>query len=223
MTRILLIEDNASLAEFIGKGLKAAGFGVDGFGTAEEGASAAESLAYDAIVLDLGLPDRDGIDLLRDLRRRGRRVPVLILTARDDIDDRVRGLDAGADDYVVKPFAMKELSARLRALLRRPGAVLGNVLSVANVTLDTVARQLMVDGQAAALSRREFDLLQLLMRAAGRVVGKRAIEDKIYGFAEEITPNAVETLISRLRKRLASSGAALSIHTMRGVGYLLKE
>jgi DNA-binding response OmpR family regulator len=221
--RILLIEDHEGLVEFIGKGLRAAGFGIDAFATARDGASAAETIAYDAVILDLGLPDRDGLDLLRDLRRRGRRVPILILTARDDIDDRVRGLDAGADDYLVKPFAMKELSARLRALLRRPGAVLGNVLSVANVTLDTAQRQLMVDGRAAPVSRREFDMLELLMRSAGRVVGKQAIEDKIYGLGDEVMPNAIETLISRLRKRLASLGAAVSIHTMRGVGYLLKE
>ena len=221
--RLLLIEDQKDLAEFIVKGMQAAGFGIDAFGTAEEGAAAAETITYDALILDLGLPDRDGIDLLHDLRRRGQKVPILVLTARDGIDDRVLGLDGGADDYLVKPFAMKELSARMRALLRRPGAALGNVLSVGNMTLDTTERQLMVDGRVAAISRRELDTLELLMRRAGQVVRKRAIEDGIYGLAEEVMPNAVEALISRLRKRLESLGAGVSIHTLRGIGYLLKE
>ena len=221
--RFLLIEDHKDLSEFIVKGMRAAGFGIDAFGTAEDRAAAAETIAYDALILDLGLPDRDGIDLLRDLRRGGQRVPILLLTARDGIDDRVLGLDAGADDYLVKPFAMKELSARMRALLRRPGAALGNLLSVGNVTLDTTERQLMVDGRVAAISRREIDTLELLMRRAGQVVRKRAIEDSIYGLAEEVMPNAVEALISRLRKRLESLGADVSIHTLRGLGYLLKE
>ncbi len=221
--RILLIEDHEPLAEFIVKGLRTAGFGIDAFGTAEDGAAAADMIEYDAIILDLGLPDRDGLELLRDLRRARQRVPILILTARDGLDDRVAGLDGGADDYLVKPFAMKELGARLRALLRRPGAVLGNVLSVGNITLDTIQRQITVDGRVAARSRREFATLELLMRRAGQVVRKRAIEDSIYGLAAEVQPNAVEALISRLRKRLETLGVPLSIHTMRGVGYLLKE
>lgn len=221
--RLLLIEDHKDLAEFIGKGMRAAGFGIDTFGTAQDGAAAAETVAYDALILDLGLPDRDGLDLLRELRRHGRRVPILILTARDGVEDRVLGLDAGADDYLVKPFAMKELSARMRALLRRPGAVLGNVLSVGNITLDTTERQLSVEGRIAAISRREFDTLELLVRRAGQVVRKRAMEDGIYGLGDEVMPNAVEALISRLRKRLESLGAGVSIHTLRGVGYLLKE
>jgi len=221
--RILLIEDHQPLAEFIVKGLQAAGFGIDAFGTAQDGAAAAGTIEYDAIILDLGLPDRDGLELLRDLHRRERRAPILILTARDGVDDRVAGLDGGADDYLVKPFAMKELSARLRALLRRPGAALGNVLSIGNITLDTIQRQVMVDGQVVAISRREVATLELLMRRAGQVVRKGTIEDSIYGFGQEVQPNAVEALISRLRKRLEALGVPLSIHTMRGVGYLLKE
>ncbi len=221
--RILLIEDHQPLAELIVKGLRQDGFGIDAFGTAEDGAAAVDAIEYDAIILDLGLPDRDGIALLRDLRRRRQQVPILILTARDGVDDRVAGLDGGADDYLVKPFAMKELSARLRALLRRPGAVLGNILSIGNIALDTIHRQVTVNGRVVGISRREFATLELLMRRAGQVVAKRAIEDSIYGLAVEVQPNAVEALISRLRKRLEHFGVPLSIHTMRGVGYLLKD
>lgn len=221
--RILLIEDHPQLADAIVTGLGCAGFGVDAFGTAEDGAAAARGVDYDAVVLDLGLPDRDGLELLRELRAAAHRMPVLILTARDHVDDRVAGLDGGADDYVLKPFAMKELSARLRALLRRPGRALGTVLSAGNVALDTVRREVAIDGRIVGISRREFDTLELLLRRSGQVVPKRTIEDAIYGLGDEVMPNAVEALVSRLRKRLAALEARLAIHTMRGVGYLLTE
>ena len=136
--RILLFEDHTRLADSIVKGLAGLGFGVDAFATAGDGLNAFKSIAYDAIILDLGLPDRDGLEVVRDLRENSASAPILILTARDGIDDRVNGLDAGADDYVVKPFAMKELAARLRALLRRPGQALGGVLSVGNLQLQTL-------------------------------------------------------------------------------------
>jgi DNA-binding response OmpR family regulator len=221
--RVLLIEDHPRLARSIVDGLTGFGFGVDLFSTAGDGLAAAGSIAYDAIVLDLGLPDRDGLDVISDLREAGTRTPVLVLTARDGIDDRVAGLDRGADDYLLKPFAMKELAARLRALLRRPGGPLGQTIDIGNVSLDSAARQLKVGGRTVAIPRRELDALELLMRRADQVVPKRLLEDLVYGFNDEITPNTIEALISRVRRRLERIEATVAIHTLRGVGYLLTE
>lgn len=221
--RVLLIEDHERLARSIVDGLAASGFGVDFFMTAAEGAAAAKIVSYDALILDLGLPDRDGFDLIKDLRAAADRRPVLILTARDGVDDRVEGLDRGADDYLVKPFAMKELAARLRALLRRPGGPLGLTIGIGKISLDTAARQLKVGGQTVAIPRRELDGLELLMRRADQVVPKRLFEDSVYGMSAEVTPNTIEALVSRLRRRLKAIGAGVSIHTLRGIGYLLKE
>lgn len=221
--RILLVEDHKRLADTIVEGLSGFGFGVDAFGAAEDGLTAKKSVDYDAIVLDLGLPDRDGMDVLTELRRADGVTPVLILTARDGIDDRVAGLDRGADDYLLKPFAMKELAARLRALLRRPGRVLGSVLDLGNLSFDTSMRQVKVSGKTIAVSRREVAALELLMRRAGEVVSKKSLEDVLYGLTSDVNPNAVEAVISRLRKRLESAGAEGEIHTLRGIGYLLKE
>ncbi len=221
--RILLLEDQDRLARTIVEELREFGFGVDAFGTAADGLNATKSLEYDAIILDLGLPDRDGLDVISELRQRNVGLPILILTARDGVDDRVAGLDRGGDDYLPKPFAMKELAARLRALLRRPGRALGAVLESGNLRLDTVLRQVAVDGRAAAISRREIGALELLMRRADQVVSKRALEDTLYGLNDTVTPNTVEVLISRLRKQLDEIGADCSIHTLRGIGYLLKE
>jgi len=221
--RVLLIEDHERLARSIVDGLAGSGFGVDFFMTAAEGASAANIASYDALILDLGLPDRDGFDLIKDLRAAADRTPILILTARDGVDDRVEGLDRGADDYLVKPFAMKELAARLRALLRRPGGPLGTTIGIGKLSLDTAARQLKVNGQTVAIPRRELDGLELLMRRADQVVPKRLFEDSVYGMSAEVTPNTIEALVSRLRRRLEAIGAGVAIHTLRGIGYLLKE
>jgi two-component system response regulator QseB len=221
--RILIIEDNDRLGAFIAAGLSAGGFGVDASSTIDEARTALRVLRYDALVLDLGLPDGDGLDFLRQIRGAGDATPVIVLTARDDLRDRIVGLDAGADDYLVKPFALEELGARLRALLRRPGAVLGTFLEFGKVVLDTAGRTAAVDGQPVALSRREFEALEHLMRRAGNVVSKRLLEDSIYGLGDDSSPNAVEVLISRLRRRLEVLQAGVSIHTMRGIGYLLME
>ena len=221
--RILLVEDHKRLADTIVDGLSGFGFGVDAFGAAEDGLTATKNVDYDAIVLDLGLPDRDGMDVLTELRRADGVTPVLILTARDAIDDRVTGLDRGADDYLLKPFAMKELAARLRALLRRPGRVLGSVLDLGNVSFDTSVRQVKVSGKTIAIARREIAALELLMRRAGEVVSKKSLEDLLYGLTSDVNPNAVEAVISRLRKRMEGAGAECEIHTLRGIGYLLKE
>ena len=221
--RILLIEDHSRLADSITKGLAGLGFGVDAFETARDGLTAFKSIAYDAIILDLGLPDRDGLDVLNDLRRAGSQTPILILTARDDIDARVFGLNSGADDYVVKPFAMTELAARLRALMRRPGQALGGVLTVGNLQLQTVSRQVAVDGTSMRFPPSEVKALELLMRREGQVIAKYTLEDSLYGLTKHATPNNIEALISRLRRRLKLAGANCSIHTLYGIGYLIEE
>jgi DNA-binding response OmpR family regulator len=221
--RILLVEDHQRLASSIVEGLASFGFGIDTFATAAEGLAALRSISYDAIILDLGLPDRDGLDLLEDIRKTANWTPVIVLTARDGIDDRVEGLDRGADDYMLKPFAMKELAARLRALLRRPGGPLGTTIDIGNITLDTSARQLKVGGRTVAIPPRELDALELLMRRADQVVPKRLFEDSVYGLSDDVSPNTIEALVSRLRRRLETIGAGVSIHTLRGIGYLLQE
>jgi len=221
--RILLLEDHDRLARSIVDGLSEFGCGVDAFATAEDGIGATRSLEYDAIIVDLGLPDRDGLDVISELRAHKVASPILVLTARGGVNDRVAGLDRGADDYLVKPISMKELAARLRALLRRPGRALGAILESGNLRLNTLLRQLEVDGQVVSISPREIGALELLMRRVGQVVPKRALDDALYGLSEDVNPNTVEVLISRLRKRLDDIGAVCSIHTLRGIGYLLRE
>ncbi len=221
--RVLLIEDHLRLAKSIVEGLARFGFGVDAFATGGAALAATRAISYDAVVLDLGLPDGDGLDLIDPLRDASHRIPILIVTARDGIDERVAGLDRGADDYLLKPFAMKELAARLRALLRRPGASQGVAINIGNICLDTIARHLKVDGRAVALSPRELDALELLMRRTDKVVPKRLFEDTIYGFNGDVATNTIEALISRLRRRLEGVHASVTIHTLRGVGYLLTE
>jgi len=221
--RLLLIEDNERLSKAVAQHLKSAGFTVDRVGLVVEASAALATTRYDAVVLDLGLPDGDGMQVLQTTRRSGGGTPILILTARDSIEDRIKGLNSGADDYVLKPFAMGELVARLKALLRRPGAALGSSLEAGNVSLDTVNRAVEVAGQPLLLGRRELALLELLLRRAGRVVAKDAIESGLYGFNDPASANSVETQMSRLRKKLDCAGAAIVIHTVRGVGYLLTE
>ena len=221
--RLLLVEDNVSLVELIAKGLAGAGFDVDKTASIAEASDALASGSYAAVILDIGLPDGDGLSILRDLRSRGEATPVLVLTARGALRDRVAGLNGGADDYLVKPFAFEELIARLRALLRRPGEFLGNSISAGNVTFDTVGRQVFVMGMPMSFSARETALLEILIRRPGRVVPKRVVEDQLFGLSEEVRSNAVEVNIHRLRKQLADSGADIEVHTVRGVGYILME
>ncbi len=221
--RLLLIEDHERFSKFVKDGLEKEGFTVDAFGTASGGEDALATVQYEAVILDLGLPDSDGLTLLREWRERGDETPVLILTARDGIDERVKGLNSGGDDYLLKPFAMEELIARIRALLRRPGGLLGLVITAGNVSFDTTAREVRIDEKTISIPRRELGVLEHLMRRNGRVVPKDVLEDKIYGFGKEVSSNSVEVHVSRLRKRLAGAGANISVHTLRGVGYLLSE
>ena len=219
--RLLLVEDNAALAELVSLGLSKSGFAVDAIRLAGEVDERLRSSQYAAVVLDLGLPDGDGLDCLRALRARGDRTPVLVLTARGSVHDRVDGLNAGADDYLAKPFATEELVARLQALLRRPGEMLGNRLEVGDLALDVVGRQVMLDGAPKPFSAREIELLELLMRRPGRVIPKTYVEDQLFGLEQPIGSNAVEVSIHRLRRRLQDLGAGVTVHTVRGVGYLI--
>lgn len=221
--RLLLVEDHDRLAGYIVKGLTAAGFTTDHAETLDDALSALSTTRYDGVALDLGLPDGDGMDIVRNLRERQDSVPILIITAREGLKDRVAGLNAGADDYLLKPFEMEELVARLRALLRRPGQALGSTLSNGNMQLNTVAREATISGAQLALSRKELGLLELLMRRSGRIVPKDAIEESLYSFEEVASRNSIEVLVHRLRRKLIDAGADRAIHTLRGVGYMLAD
>ena len=217
--RVLVVEDDALLGDAIQAGLREMGHAVD---WVRDGAAADVALrddAYAAVVLDLGLPRRDGLEVLRAARARGQRVPVLILTARDTVADRIGGLDAGADDYLVKPFDLGELAARLRALVRRAAGSAAPRLSVAGVELDPAAHRVWHHGREVELSAREFALLHALMRHAGRVLSRAQIEEQLYPWGEEVESNTVEVHVHHLRRKLAAD----LIVTVRGVGYLLRR
>ena len=219
--RLLLVEDNSRLAGLIREGLDRHGFAIDWCETVDGAHAAQQVNKYDLVLLDLGLPDADGLELIRAMRRAKDATPILVLTARGGLDDRVAGLDAGADDYLVKPFQTPELAARCRALLRRPGATLGTTLSAGNVLLDPAERTVSIAGIRVDASPREVDLLEHLLRRAGRVVPKPALENALYSMDAEVTGNALEASVSRLRKRLTQAAADVQIRTVHGVGYAL--
>ena len=221
--RLLVIEDEDRLSGILKSKLGDVGFTVDIAGSAADAGAALELINYDAAVLDLGLPDGDGLAVLAAARRIGKALPILILTARDAVEDRVAGLDAGADDYLTKPFAMTELIARIKALLRRPGGVLGVTLEAGNVRLDTVGREVTVAGTPVRLSRRELAILEQMMRRFGRIVPKTVLEEKLYGIDEEPDSNPIPVHVHHLRRQLEAANASLAIHTIRGVGYILAE
>jgi len=221
--RILVIEDEDRLSGILKAKLGEIGFTVDIAGSAADAAAALELINYDAAVLDLGLPDGDGLAVLVAARRVGNALPILILTARDAVEDRVAGLNAGADDYLAKPFAMAELIARIKALLRRPGGVLGITLEAGNARLDTVGRELTVGAIPIRLSRRELAILEQMTRRLGRIVPKAVLEEKLYGIDEEPDSNPIPVHVHHLRRQLEAAGASLIIHTIRGVGYILAE
>lgn len=221
--RLLVVEDNEQLAELICRGLKAAGFDSDRAARIAEAEDAIQASRYGAMIVDLGLPDGDGRNLVSSLRAKGNATPVLMLTARGTTEEKVSGLSSGADDYLVKPFAFEELVARVRALLRRPGEFLGNLLEAGNLSFDSGARQAFVDGQPQSFSARELALLEIFIRRPGRVVPKRLVEDHLFGPSEDVRSNAVEVYMHRLRKQLTDAGATAEVHTVRGVGYILME
>jgi two-component system, OmpR family, response regulator len=218
---ILLVEDNLRLQELIEQALRGAGYRVDVATTVAELLAAVASVQYDLLIVDLMLPDGDGLDAIRTLRARRSSVPILIMTARGSIDDRVRGLDAGADDYLIKPIHQAELLAHVRALLRRPAEVMGPILRTGNTEFDEVHAEVRCSGKPVKLRLRERRLLALLMRRSGFLVSKNMIEEALSEFGREISANAIEALISRIRRALSDAHSDVLIETVRGVGYRL--
>lgn len=215
--RILLIEDDTLIGDGLKVGLTKLGFSVDWFVSGEAGFQALTAAPWDAVVLDLSLPERDGLDILRQWRQQGHDVPVLILTARDALDQRVQGLQLGADDYLCKPFALTEVSARLQALIRRRHGQLQPELKHGKVVMAPGSHSVLCDGEAVSLKSRELALLELFLRNPGRVLTRSQLEEKLYSWDEDVSSNAVEVHIHHLRKKLGSQ----FIRTVHGVGYTL--
>lgn len=218
--RILIVEDDVSLAAGLARILEAEGFAVDVMGSGEHANIAAQQESFDLIILDIGLPGIDGFEVLRRLRQQGRAMPVLILTARDALDDRVRGLDLGADDYMAKPFAMPELAARVRALIRRSQSQAGPRIVHGPLVLDTSARRATLSGEALELAAREWAVLEVLLARAEKIVSKESIIQALANWGEELSQNAIEVYVSRLRGKLEQAG--IRIRTVRGFGYMLE-
>ncbi len=219
--RILIVEDDPVLADGLTRSLRANDYAVDCATSGAEADLVLAAQAYDLVILDLGLPKIDGYEVLRRLRRRGAKVPVLILTARDALEERVRGLDLGADDYLTKPFDLPELEARVRALIRRGQSGGSSVLTHGALTVDTAGRRATLAGAPLDLSARELGVLEVLMMRSGRVVTKEQLAEQLYGWEEEVGANAIEVYVHRLRKKLETAG--VSIRTIRGLGYLLEK
>jgi two-component system copper resistance phosphate regulon response regulator CusR len=218
--RVLIVEDEVRVRSFVKRGLKEAGFAVDDCGNGDEGLQLALVHPYDAIVLDLMLPGRNGLDVLRELRRSGRNTPVLVLSARDDVQDRVRGLDTGADDYLAKPFVFAELLARLRVLLRR-GTSQASVLEVADLRIDLIGRKVERGGVRIELTQKEFALLEYLARHAGEVVTRTMIAEHVWDMNFDSFTNVIDVYIRYLRRKLDEPFERKLIHTRRGMGYVL--
>ncbi len=219
--RILLVEDNQALASGLAAILRGSGYAVDlvGDGASAEAAAAAES--YDLVILDLNLPEMDGLDVLRSMRARQNRAAVMILTARGAPEERVRGLDLGADDYMIKPFDISEFEARIRVLLRRQAGLRSSIITYGGVTFDLTSRTFSSAGVPLDIPAREVALLELLFLRAGKVVSKEAIIRSLTGFDDDLSPNAIEQYVSRLRRRLGPF--ALTVRTARGIGYYLEK
>jgi two-component system OmpR family response regulator len=217
--RVLVIEDDTTLGHALQEFLVQQGYAVDWLADGDQVMGAISAQSYDLLLLDLNLPGRSGLEILADLRASGQQVPVLILTARDGVEDRVAGLDAGADDYVSKPFELAELAARVRAFGRRRAGQAQSLIEAGPLSFDSVNREVRVNGERLALSVRELSVLEMLMTRAGRVVTKRQIVNSLSAWDADFSENAVEVYVYRLRKRLDGTGA--SIQTVRGFGYLL--
>lgn len=218
--RILLVEDDALLADAVARGLTQAAHAVDLAVTGEEADRALSTATYDLVLLDVSLPQLDGFEVLKRLRARHSTVPVLVMTVRDAVEDRITGLDLGADDYITKPFHLSELEARVRALIRRAHAGATSEIVHGRLRLDTAGRRLYCDGEAMDLPVRELAVLELLLLKAGKVVTKQQIVDSLYGW-EDVSSNAVEVFVYRLRRKLEPSG--VDIRTIRGMGYLIEK
>jgi len=221
--RILLVEDDVMLADAVTAALVQSAHVVDCARTGEEADHALTVTGYDLVILDVGLPKIDGFEVLRRLRQRRDKVPVLMLTVKDTLDDRVTGLDLGADDYLTKPFHLSELEARARALIRRSHSNASAEIVHGRLRLDTVGRRLYCDEQPIELSSREFAVVELMLMREGKVVTKQQILDNLYGWEDVTTSNAVEVFVYRLRKKLEACGADMNISTVRGMGYLIEK
>jgi len=221
--RVLVVEDSPRLQRSLGTALRKSSYAVDSAADGEEGLWLAQSHDYDVIILDLMLPKRDGLSVLAELRRQGRHTHVLLLTARDTVPDRVQGLRAGADDYLVKPFALEELLARVEALCRRAYGRKQSLLAIADLEIDTLAHNVKRAGQAITLTAREYHLLEYLARRRGEVVSRSDIEEHIYDGQVDPMSNVVDSAVCSLRKKLGVSNEAPLIHTRRGLGYVLDE
>ena len=221
--RVLVVEDEKKTASFIRKALQAEGFAVDVCHHGDDAWAAARATPYDAIVLDIMLPGRDGLSLLRQLRERQNATPVLLLSARGEVNERIEGLNAGADEYLPKPFVIAELVARVRALGRRGSETKSPVLRVANLTLDTVTREARRGGTAIELTTREYRLLEFLMRSAGRICGRMAILEKVWDYDFDPGSNLVDVNVMRLREKIDADFEPKLLHTVRGIGYVMKE
>ncbi len=219
--RVLIIDDDHDLADFAKSALSAEGFAVDVFNTLEDGSLALETMKYDAWLLDLNLPDGDGLSLLEERRQEGDNTPVLILTTRSKVSDRVKGLESGGDDYLAKPFAIEELVARVRAITRRSDTFESDIISIGNISVDSSTHEVLVDGKLLHISKREWEMLKILSENHGKIVSRKFIQDQIYDYADNPDDNALEAIVSRLRKSLKKNTADVAIHTHRGEGYRL--
>jgi DNA-binding response OmpR family regulator len=219
--RILLVEDDRRIARFVAKGLREQAYAVDVVGDGDEASYKLSINDYDAVILDVMIPGRDGFEVCRDLRSAGIAVPVIMLTARDTVQDRITGLDSGADDYLTKPFAVAELLARLRALLRRGHVVRPATISIADLVLDTGAQRATRGGRALALTTKEYALLEYLAREAGRVVSRAQIAEHVWDENFDPLTNLIDVHINRLRRKVDNGFSSKLIHTRRGAGYML--
>jgi two-component system, OmpR family, copper resistance phosphate regulon response regulator CusR len=219
--RLLLVEDDARIARFVAKGLREQAYAVDVAATGDDALYQAAINTYDLVILDVMIPGRDGFEVCRELRKSGQRLPILMLTARDAVEDRITGLDHGADDYLTKPFEFRELLARLRALLRRSGELRPAKLTVADLVLDTGAQSASRGGRAIVLTAKEYALLEFLTRNAGRVVGRAEIAEHVWDETFDPFSNLIEVYINRLRRKIDGDSPKPLLHTRRGAGYVL--
>ena len=217
--RVLVVEDDRMIAKGLHTALKQDGYAVDGVSDGRSAAAALRSSRFDVVLLDLGLPERDGLEVLRELRARGDATPVIIVTARDDVQNRIQGLDAGADDYIVKPFDLDEVAARMRSVLRRAAGRGDPRIRHRGITLDPVSHAVERDGEAVVLSAHEFSVLEALLQRPGTVLSRAQLEDRLYGWSEGIESNAVEVYVHGLRRKLGND----AIRTLRGVGYFVPK
>jgi DNA-binding response OmpR family regulator len=218
--RVLIVEDDAVVADAVGRAMRRHGYGVDGVGTAEQATAALHAERFDLAIVDIGLPGQDGFHFLRAVRREGRALPILMLTARDGLSDRVKALDLGADDYLTKPFEVLELLARARSLIRRANGVAQAQMMFGALALDLARREATQAGVPLELTRREWSILECLVLNAGHVVSKERLLSSVAGWSDDITPNAIEVYVSRLRAKL---GDAAHIRVIRGLGYRLDD